>query len=98
MELPNNPKPDEFLLPISFVLSELYIVFLINMSSLWQKYNAIAPAGRLWIGVSTMIVAYGGMQLSDYLYEKDLEKQLVNDMPNAHSSSPASSGAVRENR
>ncbi|KAK9454493.1 hypothetical protein V1511DRAFT_511845 [Dipodascopsis uninucleata] len=40
------------------------------MSSLWNKYNNLPLIGRLWIGGSTMAFAYGGMLLSDYLYEK----------------------------
>ncbi|ODQ72354.1 hypothetical protein LIPSTDRAFT_71869 [Lipomyces starkeyi NRRL Y-11557] len=46
------------------------------MWSLWTRYNAIPFKGRLWVGVSTMAVAYGGMQLTDYLYELEQQKEL----------------------
>ncbi|KAJ8099505.1 hypothetical protein POJ06DRAFT_136323 [Lipomyces tetrasporus] len=46
------------------------------MPSLWARYNTIPFKGRLWIGVSTMAVAYGGMQLTDHLYERQQQKEL----------------------
>ncbi|KAK9320527.1 hypothetical protein V1517DRAFT_348087 [Lipomyces orientalis] len=46
------------------------------MQSLWARYNAIPFKGRLWIGISTMAVAYGGMRLTDYLYDRQQQKEL----------------------
>ncbi|VVT48616.1 uncharacterized protein SAPINGB_P001866 [Magnusiomyces paraingens] len=40
--------------------------------SFWQKYNSIPRTGRLWIGVSTLLVAYFGGELVDRMYENRL--------------------------
>lgn len=40
--------------------------------SLWQKYNSLPKTGRLWIGITTMIVAYFGGQLVDRMYDNKL--------------------------
>lgn len=45
------------------------------LASLWQKYSSLPRQGRLWIGVSTAIVAYFGGELVDNMYENQLIKE-----------------------
>lgn len=43
--------------------------------SLWQKYQALPKSGRLWIGISTMVVAYAGGKIVDRMYDEALIRE-----------------------
>lgn len=43
--------------------------------SLWQKYNSLPRNGRLYIGFTTMAVAYFGGKLVDNMYDEQLLKE-----------------------
>lgn len=43
--------------------------------SLWQKYSALPKQGRLWIGITTMAVAYLGGKVVDNMYDEALIKE-----------------------
>lgn len=45
------------------------------LASLWQKYSSLPRQGRLWIGVSTAVIAYFGGELVDNMYENQLIKE-----------------------
>lgn len=43
--------------------------------SLWQKYLELPRTGRLWIGITTLVVAYGGGKIVDSMYEETLVRE-----------------------
>lgn len=43
--------------------------------SLWQKYMSLPKQGRLWIGITTMGVAYVGGKIVDNMYDEALIKE-----------------------
>lgn len=44
--------------------------------NLWQRYNALPRRVRLYLGASTLVVAYVGGKASDYVFEMSKEQDL----------------------
>lgn len=58
----------------AFALSSFLFLLLLSVS-LWQKYSALPKQGRLWIGITTMAVAYLGGKVVDNMYDEALIKE-----------------------
>lgn len=43
--------------------------------SIWQKYQSLPKTGRLWIGITTLVVAYGGGKVVDQMYDEALIRE-----------------------